>query len=125
MIQIEAKSIPHNEQRYETVGDWYYSNGVRTFRVSEFGNKDYEFMILLHEMVEQHLCEKRGISQESVDAFDIQFEKDRQEGNEDEPGDEQSAPYYREHQFATIIERMMCQELGIDWKEYEKSVFAF
>ncbi len=122
MIHIEAKIIPHTAQRYPTVGDFQVIDGVRTLRVSEFGNADYEFMILLHEMVEQHLALKRGITAEAVDAFDMQFEKDRPEGNEDEPGDDPAAPYYSAHQFATIIERMMCHELGLDWNEYNRAV---
>lgn len=122
MIYIEAKSIPQNEHRYDTAGDFLTIDGIRQVRTSDFGNEDYEFLILLHEMIEQHLCNKRGITDNSIDAFDIKFEKDRPEGNNEEPGDDVSAPYYHEHQFATVIERIMCYELGIDWNEYNKDI---
>jgi hypothetical protein len=35
-----------------------------------------------------------------------------------EPGDDPRAPYYREHQFASGMERLMAAELGIDWQQY-------
>ena len=42
MKPIEIKSIPHDQHRYETVGD-YWDDGTGThIRVSEVGNEDYE-----------------------------------------------------------------------------------
>ena len=46
------------------------------------------------------------ITDEMVTRFDMQFERDRKEGNTDEPGDAPDAPYKPEHHFATIIEMM-------------------
>ena len=119
MIDLRAKSIPHSQHRYSTVGDWIVNaDGKRTILVSDHGNTDYEFLIVLHEMIEQHLCEKRGITTDMVDKFDMDFEANKLPG---EPGDSPQAPYYKEHQFATIMERLMCNELGLDWQEYLKA----
>jgi hypothetical protein len=80
-------------------------------------------MVLIHEMVEHHLCAKRGITQQQVDEFDHDFEQRIEDGEEQkdaEPGDSDKAPYHNEHQFATIIEKMLCHELGYDWSTYIK-----
>jgi hypothetical protein len=41
-----------------------------------------------------------------------------------EPGDHPSCPYEREHNFAARVERMIAQELGVDWDAYEKALEA-
>ena len=124
-MNITLKSIPHDQQRYETVGDWIIDdNGDITILVSDMGNEDYNFLVALHELVEVKLCIARGIRQEDVDAFDIAFEERRKEGNEDEPGDDPEAPYRREHFFATNVERLMADQLGVDWKAYGDAVYA-
>lgn len=123
---IEAKVIHHDSHRYPTVGDWTVDlHGTRHFRISDMGDADYEFMVLIHEMVEQHLCQKRGVTTEMVDEFDMQFEIEREQGIHDkdaEPGDSPIAPYYQEHQFATKIEREICSYLGIDWDKYNNFI---
>lgn len=122
MLDIRIKTIPHEEHRYDTSGDWWFTNRPKTrveIRVSDFGNPDHEFLLALHELVEMWLCRRRGISQRAVDRFDVAYEKKRREGDETEPGDDPQAPYYREHQFACGIERLMAAELGVNWQEYE------
>ena len=122
-MKIQLKTIPHSSQRYETVGDyWVDQNGVRHIRISDMGNEDYEFLIGLHEQIEQHLCLKRGITEESISSFDIEYEKNRPDGDESEPGDHPDAPYRKEHFFATNIEHMIALELGVDWKLYSERV---
>jgi hypothetical protein len=44
---------------------------------------------------------------------------------EGEPGDDRSAPYYKQHQIATRMERQMAYEMGIDWNEYEAFLNEF
>jgi len=46
------------------------------------------------------------------------YERNRREGDLGEPGDDPRAPYYREHQFASGMERLMAAELGVDWQQY-------
>jgi hypothetical protein len=118
-MNIVIQSIKHKNQRYDTAGDWFNIGGVDIICVSEVKNKDYEFLVGLHELVEMYLCKKRKISDRRVCDFDKKFEKKRKKGNNDEPGDDPKAPYFDEHQFATIIEKMMAKELGVNWKKYD------
>ena len=122
-MKIQLRTIPHSEQRYETVGDWEnLPDGSLRISVSDMGNDDYAFLVAIHELVEVWLCNKRGITDEAVSAFDIEYEKNRPEGDESEPGDHPDAPYRKEHFFATNIERMIALELGVDWKLYSERV---
>jgi hypothetical protein len=41
-----------------------------------------------------------------------------------EPGDHPGAPYHREHVFATRIERLLAEELGVDWNAYSAAIEA-
>lgn len=123
IMNIQIKTIPHNEQRYDTVGDWWWtSDGNLEVRISDMKNWKYEFLVAFHELAEVMLCKDRNISQESVDSFDIEFEKNRIEGNIDEPGNSDSAPYQKEHKFATQIEYLMSQELGVDYNDYDNTI---
>lgn len=118
-LTIEIKTQPHKDHRYETLGDYVGHERLRFIQVSELGNSDYEFLIAIHELVEQALQIKRGISEESITKFDTEFTGDG------EPGDSPDAPYYKEHQFATKIERLLCKELGLDWEEYGRFLDRF
>lgn len=121
-MKIEMKTIKQSEQRYETLGDWWRDeNGVLQIRCTHLKNPDSEFLVMLHELVEVYLCEKRGISEKSVSDHDIMFEKERSQGKHDdyaEPGDDPRAPYLKEHLVATIVENLVANQLGIDWKEH-------
>ena len=124
-MNLNLHTIKHSQQRYPTVGDWIVDNSnvpAFTILVSDMRNRDYEFLVMLHEMVEVYLCWKRGIKQEDVDAFDKNYEAKRPEGDFSEPGDSKRAPYYREHQFATKLERLMAREMGIAWDTYNNTV---
>ena len=127
MKKIIIKTIPDTHQRYNTVGDYYTDKeGNRIFTVSDMDNWKYEFLVTIHELVENALCQSRGISDEMIDAFDISFEKERL-SNPDigMPGDATNAPYFKEHQFATKIEKMMAEELGVNWEKYAGTCAAF
>ena len=120
----DVRVIPHDQHRYETVGD-YWDEGTNTFvRVSEMGDARYEFLVAIHEFIEEFLCKHRGIPEPVIKAFDEAFELARPEGNTDEPGDSFDAPYREEHAFATYIERLIAEQLGVNWDEYGKVVTA-
>lgn len=125
MISIICHTTAHENQRYPTLGDWFEQGEALQIRASRVGNHDYETLILLHELVEALLCRKRGISDADVDAFDMDFEDNRSMGDKSEPGNSAKAPYYKEHQFATCIERLMAHELGVDWNDYERDLDKF
>ena len=113
---IISKTIPSKWQYYETAGNYFFtSKGDIIIFVSEW-TREYEFLIMIHEMVEAFLTRKRGIPEESISKFDIEFNKKDLPG---EPGDHKDAPYRKEHHFAEKIEKLLAKELGINWKKYD------
>ncbi|MGB7195332.1 MAG: hypothetical protein WBD81_17900 [Collimonas pratensis] len=122
-MHITLKTIPHNQQRYETCGDWQIKpDGSFEILVSDMGNEKYAALVALHELCEVLLCQDRGITDESVTAFDEAYEAQRPEGDESEPGDSPAAPYAEEHCAATGIERVMASLLNVKWADYEKAI---
>ena len=104
------------EMRYPTSGDYFERDGALVFQIAESGNAVYDRLVLIHEMIEQLLCEKAGISNEQIDEWDMAYKE------QGEPGDHPKAPYYRQHGIATGIERIIAAELGIDWWDYDSTV---
>lgn len=124
-MRIHIQSIPFEEHRYPTCGDYWDKDGVTEIRVSQM-DPDYEFLVAMHELIEYYLVKKRGIAIETIDDFDRSFEIIRKLHPEtigdQEPGDMISAPYFNEHRFATKIEKLIAEELGVDWNKYEESI---
>ena len=113
--------VPHEFQRYATTGDWQINNGHLHVSVSEMGDWRMNVLVGIHEAIEAVLCTANGITQQAVDKFDMAFEARRGPLSLDEPGDDDRAPYYRQHQIATGVERTMAAELGVSWNEYENA----
>jgi hypothetical protein len=123
MLSIEIKTIPHSQQRYETVGDWFYTpNGAWHFHVSDLDDWRMEIAVAVHELIECMLCRFEGITQVEVDDFDMAYETQRAPDNYDEPGDDPRAPYHKQHCIATGIERIVVCMLGLSWKEYDDKI---
>ena len=144
-MNIAVKIIPHNEHRYPTCGDWWFTpEGDLEIRVSKMSDWRYECLVAFHELCEVLICKHLGITQEAVDAFDIQFEKDRERraalsesgaaadvreceslpGPDDEPGDHKDAPYRVQHFIATNCERILALALGVNWADYDGEVVS-
>jgi len=121
-MKVVIETIPHDQQRYPTVGDWTWEGDTLKIFISEMGDWRYEMLVAFHELAECLICKQRGITQGSVDTFDIAYEVKRQDGDDSEPGDDPSAPYYQEHQFATCVERLLALQLGVDWKTYDAAI---
>jgi len=117
-MKITIETIPHGEQRYPTVGDWQLKDGEIKILVSRLGNWRYEAAIAVHELVEVLLCMDKGISEATVDEYDMRWRGDG------ELGDEPDAPYRDAHCFATATERMLIAALGVSWAEYDAAVEA-
>lgn len=130
--RIVIEVVPHSEQRYETVGDYFvrsFIDGITreegeelAIRVSRMEDWRHVAMVAIHELTEVCLCANDDVEIADIDQFDMDFEAARPEGNLDEPGDAPFAPYARQHCFATAVERMMCAAFGLSWKEYEDKV---
>lgn len=122
MKKIIIETIPHSQQRYNTVGDYYQDeDGSHLIRISDMGNWKYELLIAVHELIESGLCQEQGVTEQMIDAFDFEFERNRKSEDTRQPGDQPDAPYFKEHQFASKIERMMADELNVDWEAYMKT----
>jgi hypothetical protein len=129
--EINFKVIPQLAQRYETAGDYWQDHPLPSapwqFRVSVMENPDYEFLVLIHELTEWYLTQRRGIEEPTIAAFDQAFEerRKRREVDQDaEPGDDPTAPYHREHVFATRVEKLVAEELGADWETYDRAILS-
>jgi hypothetical protein len=119
-MRCQLKVVPHAQQRYNTVGDWYYNKeGMMIITSSALGNGDYEFLIQLHELIEAKLCLEHGVTEQQVDDFDKWFEE---QGLVGEPGDHPESPYLLEHSIATQHEHEMAKALGVDWNLYEQRI---
>lgn len=122
-MKIFIETIPHSTHRYNTVGDWTRDpDGTLHIKVSEEIGDEYATLVAVHELLEVLLCEKRGITDAAVTAFDEKFEAHRHPDDESEAGDDPAAPYKREHLFATGIEKLLAAELNVDWKTYDKAI---
>jgi hypothetical protein len=121
-----VSQVPHRQQRYDTVGDWIPGDPVR-IRVSRMKDERYVFLVALHEMIEYELCRMHGVTDREVVEFDVNFEKERRSrlhAIDAEAGDDPRAPYRDEHGFATMIERMVAQKMGVSWTAYENAVLS-
>ena len=117
-MKFILSTISRQEQRYDTLGDWFTDiDGVHVIRVTEQPqDRRHAWLLMLHEFVEMVLCMQRGISQETVDKWDMEWK------GEGEPGADASSPYYHEHLFAETLERYLASELGVEWSDYERAL---
>lgn len=132
--RILTKVIPHDKQRYPTVGDWKFAGRDLHVLVSDLGDYRYESCVAVHETIEALLCLRDGIAEEDVSAFDIAYEDARDKGiaapcgcvptEESEPGEDVHAPYREQHAFADGVERLLANQLGVAWDEYSRAVAA-
>lgn len=121
-MKIVIESIPHAQHRYPTIGDyWRDPDGTLQIRVSEMADLRSMVAIALHEFVEVHLCEDRGIAEADIMAFDIAALLGPYAND---PGHSPEAPYHHEHVFAEIVERQMALELGLNWQKHDAACLA-
>jgi hypothetical protein len=127
--KITIEVIPHRDQRYNTVGDWQFVRDEEgqarelNIKVSQIGEVDANMLIAIHEFVEAILCELGGVKEKDIDQFDINWVPRKAWWNSDtmisEPGEDDRAPYYSQHQTAVGIERIVGTRLWTNWERYE------
>lgn len=121
-MKIVIESIPHDQHRYPTVGDyWWDSHGTLHIRVSELPDRRMTEAIVLHELWEALLTKHRNIAEETIMDFDI---ASLSGPYADDPGHDPNAPYHREHVQAELIERQYLLELDVDWQDHDAAVRA-
>lgn len=110
------------------MGNWKFEpDGTWHIWVSEMDDWRYMFLVARHELDEMALCKHRGIREEDVSEFDIQFEKERELGlhrQDEECGDAVDAPYRDPHFIATNNERTMSVPLDVIWHKYDETVMS-
>ena len=125
-MNIHIQTISKDKVRYSTVGDYFYDDkGVLHIWVADTGNRKMNFLVALHEFIEECLTNERGITEHDIMEFDLMFEDERARGlhtDDEEPGWDSRCIYKKEHAFAEIIERLMANELGVDWTTYNNIV---
>ena len=75
MIKTIIKNVDVKDQRYPTLGDYYLTNTERIFSISNTGRSLYDDLILIHELVEEVLTRNKGIKEEDITKYDLEFEK--------------------------------------------------
>lgn len=125
--KIIIKPINAENHRYPTCGDYIYDreDDTLTIFVSRMGDWRSELAVAIHEAFESCACLAADIDLVKIDQFDMQFERDRdagKHGETEEPGDDKSAPYNKEHWGATYVEKMTCLRLELDWEQHERNV---
>jgi hypothetical protein len=127
-MKIEIEIKPMAQMRYSTVGDYYIlPDGSLKLEIADTGNVFYNFMVLVHEIIEYSLLAQRGVDIEIIDKFDTDFEKERKMGLHDlgdEPGFDYRSPYGREHTLATAVEMLMCAHAGLSWNDYNETIIT-
>jgi hypothetical protein len=120
---VIIQSIPAEEQRYPTVGDWWMAeDGAWHIRISNLPDWRYSFLVAIHELVEMALCKHHAVDESTITEFDMKFGAARAANDGSEPGDHRDAPYRREHRFADVIERMTASQLDVNWRQYEQAI---
>ena len=123
--EIVIKFIPDNEQRYPTLGDyWIDESGDWQIRVSKMKDLRSMIAVALHELFEMGCVVHKKIPIEAIDAFDMMFEQEREEGKhseDDEPGYDRRAPYWSDHFNAEQIERHFLMCTGLMWNLHEEN----
>jgi hypothetical protein len=115
---IRVLFIEQGKQRYWTAGDYFRTDGMMTFTITDMGDPVFNLALLLHELYEACLVEQRGVGIAAVDEWDWGHPE------LEDPGAHPNCPYRREHMEAEVIERMCIALAGKTWLEYEEKMDA-
>lgn len=113
--------INHEDQRYDTCGDWQFKPGFNSDRerlvvtVSDTGDDYMNYLLADHEIREAMLCRRKGITSKEADEYD---EAHPATAGNDTLSDNGDSPYYEQHGDALAIEWLTARLLGIDWRDY-------
>lgn len=99
--------------RYDDVGD-YFDDTIVAY---DFGDDVITNAIFLHEFVEYMLIKSSGIDPKLIDMFDTE------EGAEEKYPREYKL-YEEFHDTANRVERKFIENLGINWEDYDKTIYS-
>lgn len=98
--------------RYDDVGD-YYDDTIISY---DMRNPIISNAIMLHEFIEYTLIRSAGIPVSMIDAFDMD-EKAQIKHKE------KYELYCKYHRIADKVERHFIENMGMDWKNYQKTIY--
>jgi hypothetical protein len=132
ITKITIEVVPHDSQRYNTVGDWFFRDNELVIRASAVSrNHWYSLAIAYHELTEallalhsytvnQHKSYEDAVAE--VDYFDHWFEANADSDGKvdgfEEPGEHPSCPIHKEHDIAMLAERLLTSQMDINWEVY-------
>ena len=124
-MKIVIESIPHDEMRYDTSGDyWLDAEGTLQVRVSRLSNPLHEQALAIHELWEALMAMARDIDFADIDSWDTHYEASRAPGDDSEPGDHPDCPYHVAHRLASAIEEEFLRSVYSSWLLYEQALDA-
>jgi len=117
LLFIEIKVIPHEQQRFNCAGDWFFNeDGTLVVNVSSMKALIYELAVAEHEVGEAIKCLIVGITHKQVDAFE-------EVANQKDITDYTGAPHLKEHLESEAIEKLIIEQHGFNWDgEYDSSI---
>jgi hypothetical protein len=118
MQVLRVEVIPHDQQRYNTLGDWLVEDKTLVIRVSASGDWRSDVLVAVHKIVEAVLCQNDGVTSAQVDEFDMRHPES------DEPGDDPAAPYVHQHCAAMAVERLLASLMKYPWAAHEARLDA-
>ena len=115
-MKITITGLPPEKMRYPGTHVDYYDKGPHAcIDVIQQKNPLHEYLLAIAALVKYVLIKARGVSIDEIEQFD------KAHGTDLASTDPQS-PYYYEQQFASIIEHLMCNELGLKYHEYKHQI---
>ncbi len=99
--------------RYDDVGD-YLDNTIISY---DMKNPIINNAIMFHEFIEYTLIRSAGISVSMIDDFDT----------DDDAPDKHKKEYKlycKYHRMANTIERHFIENMGMNWKSYQKAIYS-
>jgi hypothetical protein len=115
--EVRVVVVPHANQRYDTVGDWFFEEGTLVIKVSSLRDPRATWAVAVHEFIEAILCTNAGITPQMVDAWDL-----GEGADSNDPGMNWSAPYHKQHLHATSVERRLAETMGLVWEAHNRIV---
>jgi hypothetical protein len=106
------KFTVRKSMRYDDVGD-YLDNTIISY---DMKNPIINNAIMLHEFIEYTLIKSAGIPVSMIDDFDNDDEAPMQHP-------EEYKLYTRYHRIANNVERHFIENMGMNWKDYQKAIY--
>lgn len=98
--------------RYDDVGD-YFDTTIISY---DMKNPVINNAIMLHEFIEYSLITSAGIPVSMIDGFDTDDTAPKRHEKE-------YKLYCKYHRIANNVERHFIENMGMDWKSYQKAIF--